>query len=461
MSPIRARAIAAFVVVVVICLCAKRFAPQPHGKTALPPDAIARAVETNNPHLLDASVAQKVDPNVPGPNGRTPLLIAIEKDDQPLIGRLLDLGASVDVADAEGTTPIMFAAQRGDVELLRNFIPRSEKLDAVDAQGRTALHHAVIARRSEAIDLLLPSITEIDKPTAGGRDLLAIACDTGDAAIIRTVLSRAGDKLQWNDHTCEALKLALAEHDADLLRLLVTKHTSPPTVDGGTTPLLAYAIANDNAELFNALLAAGADPNTVVPVPAEKSFVSMLKSEDLRGYVRGDDGMTALMIAAGLGKTEYVRALLDAGADRNRSTKRFKMMALYFAAHAGKSKCIQTLLGRGPTPDELRIEISLATQRASVIKGGVPILQTTVSTGREGFGTPTGEYVITDKNRDHRSSIYKVEMPFFMRLNCRDFGLHAGNVAHNRASHGCIRLPADVAQKLFSEIPVGTVVTIN
>ncbi len=167
------------------------------------------------------------------------------------------------------------------------------------------------------------------------------------------------------------------------------------------------------------------------------------------------------MLAAGMGKIEYVRALLDAGADRNRQTARYKMLALYFAARTSEPKVMQMLLGRGPTREELRIEISLATQKASVIKNGVAILNTSVSTGRKGFDTPAGEYVVTDKNRSHRSTLYHVEMPYFMRLNCRDFGMHAGNVPNYPASHGCIRLPAEMAEKIFSEIPVGTVVTIN
>jgi lipoprotein-anchoring transpeptidase ErfK/SrfK len=100
------------------------------------------------------------------------------------------------------------------------------------------------------------------------------------------------------------------------------------------------------------------------------------------------------------------------------------------------------LLGRGPTRDELRVEISLAAQRATIFKNGVSILNTAVSTGRKGFDTPPGEYVVTDKKRSHRSSIYHVEMPFFMRLNCLDFGLHAGAVPNYPASHGCIRVPA-------------------
>jgi lipoprotein-anchoring transpeptidase ErfK/SrfK len=51
-------------------------------------------------------------------------------------------------------------------------------------------------------------------------------------------------------------------------------------------------------------------------------------------------------------------------------------------------------------------------------------------------------------------------MPFFMRLNCRDFGMHEGSVSDHFASHGCIRLPSDVARRLFREVPIGTLVTI-
>ena len=119
------------------------------------------------------------------------------------------------------------------------------------------------------------------------------------------------------------------------------------------------------------------------------------------------------------------------------------------------------LLGSGPRPEELRIEISLASQQATVIRNGVPALRTDVSTGRRGFSTPSGRFVITDKKRHHQSSIYKVPMPYFMRLNCRDFGMHEGYVPNYPASHGCIRLPSSAARKLFAEIPIGTVVCIN
>jgi lipoprotein-anchoring transpeptidase ErfK/SrfK len=52
-------------------------------------------------------------------------------------------------------------------------------------------------------------------------------------------------------------------------------------------------------------------------------------------------------------------------------------------------------------------------------------------------------------------------MPYFMRLSCLDFGMHEGVVPNYPASHGCIRLPGEVARRLFAEIPVGTLVTVK
>ena len=138
------------------------------------------------------------------------------------------------------------------------------------------------------------------------------------------------------------------------------------------------------------------------------------------------------------------------------------MPASVFAARSGEhTETLQLLLGKSsPKPEELRIEISLAAQRAQLIKNDVTVMSTQDSTGRSGFATPTGKYVVTDKHRHHMSTIYKVKMPYFMRLSYRDFGMHQGVVPNHPASHGCIRVPSGTIQKMFSQVPVGTLVTI-
>ena len=58
------------------------------------------------------------------------------------------------------------------------------------------------------------------------------------------------------------------------------------------------------------------------------------------------------------------------------------MMALYLAAEQGNWQTTQVLLGGGPSPDQLRVEISLAQQKAQVWKDGVSILTTVTSPRR-------------------------------------------------------------------------------
>lgn len=427
----------------------------------LGPDAFARAVTTRHRPLIDLCFSAKLDITVPDEKGRTALLIAALNGDWEIAKRLLETGATAEGADASGVTPLMAAAMHGNVEMLRAFIARKASPDAADANGRAALHYAIAAAKFEAVALLLPLTADLGATCADGNNALGLAYESNNPKILGVILDRVSSGLEWNTATRKALTALLGTGDKDGIRLLLGKHASPPTPEGYSVPMLAYAISMDETALFNVLLECGADPDTVIPSPCEKEFLETVSARFIRHYLTGDSGVTVLMLAASLGKEDIVQALLDAGAARGKATPKFRMVALYFATRSDSWRTCQMLLGSGPAPETLRVEISLNEQQAVVFKNGVPTFTTSVSTGRKGFATPPGRYVITDKNRDHRSSIYKVAMPYFMRLSCRDFGLHQGNVGGGPASHGCIRLPSGAARKLFSEIPVGTLVSIN
>jgi ankyrin repeat protein len=430
-------------------------APLPGVYAAVPRTAGRRTA------TIDHCFTSNLDANMPPAPGQASLVAAALKQDWKTVLHLLDTGTSVEATDGNGATPLMVAAMQGNVDILRTLLERHARVDSTDFAGRDALHHAIAAGKLEAVQLLLPLALNPAAASTAGNDLLTMALEAGDMKIFQTLLERLPATLQWTANTRRALETALRAEMKEQVRLLLSKHPAPPTREGGTVPLIAYAIASDDAALFHTLLACGSDPNIVIPKAAEKEFMSLLKSKYLRLYIQEETGINLLMLAAGLGKDDYVRALLDAGADRNRSTPREKMLPLYFAAWTENWQCVQMLLGGGPMPDQLRVEISLAQQNMSVIKDGVTVFTTKCSTGRQGFNTKPGHYVITDKDRDHRSTIYKCAMPYFMRLNCRDFGMHEGVVPTYPASHGCIRLPGDAAKKLFADLPVGTVVMIN
>ena len=416
-------------VVFSILLWATAIAPEPPARISISPGELVRAVTIGRQSLIDLCLIEQVDSNGRDAQGRTPLLIATLQQDWKTARRLIEAGALADLADKKGFTPLMASAMHGNSEMFR-LLARSTNLHA-------------------------------EARCEDGRDLLEMALDGGNPEIIRTVAERLPLMPQWTTSTRRALNAALLVENKDQIRLLLGKHAAPPTPEGKNVPLLAYAIAKSDEPLFSTLLACGADPNTILPARCDKEFLALVSSKSLRGYIEEDKNVTVLMLAAGLGQENYLRALLHAGADRKRATARYKTLPLYIAAQTGHWRCTQILLGRGPSPDQLRIEISLASQRVALVKNGVPVFHAPCSTGREGYSTKKGQFVITDKNRNHRSTIYHVEMPYFMRLSCLDFGMHAGYVPNRPASHGCIRLPSEAARKFFSEIPIGTLVTVK
>ncbi len=424
-------------------------------------DAFARAVATKHRPLIDLCFGAHLDVNAPDETGRTPLLIAALDGDWETAKRLLDAGATAEGADAAGSTLLMAAAMHGNLEMLRAFADRKASPDATDVNGRAALHYAIAAAKLEAVEFLLPLTANPGATCADGDNSLGMAYETDNPEIIKAVFEHMPPTLEWNTATRKALTDVLAAGDKEKIRALLGKHPSPPTPDGHSVPMLAYAISMNEIPLFETLLACGADPNTAIPCPPEKEFRATVPANYLRHYLDDDNGVTVLMLAASLGKEDIVKTLLDAGASRNRATPKHKMIALYFATRSDSWRCTQMLLGSGLSPDRLRIEVSLSSQQAVLFKDGIATFKTGVSTGKAGHATPPGRYVVTDKDRDHRSTIYKVPMPFFMRLSCRDFGMHQGIVHDEPASHGCIRLPSDAAKKLFSEIPVGTFVSVN
>lgn len=109
---------------------------------------------------------------------------------------------------------------------------------------------------------------------------------------------------------------------------------------------------------------------------------------------------------------------------------------------------------------ECRVLIHLATQRGELLVNGQVAMDFPVSTGKQD-STPEGTYHILEKDRHHRSNLYHVAMPYFMRLTYDGIGLHIGDVYPVPVSHGCIRMTREACVPLYNRLPVGTEVVIS
>ncbi|WP_425088341.1 L,D-transpeptidase family protein [Stappia sp.] len=104
----------------------------------------------------------------------------------------------------------------------------------------------------------------------------------------------------------------------------------------------------------------------------------------------------------------------------------------------------------------LQILVSLKDQTLDVYRGTQLIESTRISSGKSGYGTPTGIFSILEKRRRHFSNIYdNAPMPYMQRLTWSGIALHEGRVPNYPASHGCIRLPRGFAKDLFGKTERG------
>lgn len=427
------------------------------------PVYLIAAAESGSESRANLLLKLGLDVNATDAGGRTPLFVAAAKTNLALVEKFLAAGANANIAEAEGRTPLMAAAAAGSGPVMAALLDHGARIDQPDRAGRTALVYAIESQKQPAVSLLLSRGADGARAGADGRRPLDFAWESGARPLFHAVLAAQPPTLRWSASTREALSAALAAGDRETLSLLLKKHPAPPTPENASEPLLAYAIARGDIAQLRLLLECGADANAPLAIPAEKSFTQLLHGEMLPHYLATEPGMTPLMLAAGLGRTDMAQLLIEHGAKRGAETAKYKIAAVTFAAWADSAPTLLVLYGKSPRIEDqaTRVEISLENQRALFFKNNVLALSSPVSTGKAGRATPTGQFVITDKHATHKSTIYKVDMPWFMRLNCREFGMHKGVVPNYPASHGCIRMPGDKAQELFQQVDLGTLVVIS
>jgi lipoprotein-anchoring transpeptidase ErfK/SrfK len=143
----------------------------------------------------------------------------------------------------------------------------------------------------------------------------------------------------------------------------------------------------------------------------------------------------------------------------------------------------------GPASEQTTVLVSISAQRLWLLVGEKVLIDSPISTGKRAAMTPLGQYAVLEKDPDHRSNLYGAfvdgagrivrdgissrldsapsgtrfrgsPMKWFLRLTHSGIGLHTGHLPGYPASHGCVRLPESVAEKVFRAVKIGTPVSI-
>jgi L,D-transpeptidase catalytic domain len=224
---------------------------------------------------------------------------------------------------------------------------------------------------------------------------------------------------------------------------------------------LTDAVLANNRPALLAAIDAHANLNSPIMLTAERLTALAKLSARLDHYFREETKATPLILAAALGEREICTTLVARGAERFRASA-WGWVPAQYAARCGFPDLAGTLIESDPLAIHFNIKIELTPQLVILYKDGLALVQGKISTGKPGFDTPPGHYLVTDKERERKSSIYKVSMPYFLRLSFSEYGIHEGHNPGRPASHGCIRVAEEnVAKAIFDQTPIGTLVDIE
>ena len=149
---------------------------------------------------------------------------------------------------------------------------------------------------------------------------------------------------------------------------------------------------------------------------------------------------------------------------------------------------IQGMSGRDDYLSGVGATSGVNTEKVFYYVGTTLVGVSPMSSGKEGYGTPRGTYKIIQKDANYKSGTYGVlrskstgavvngdynaraggapagtyfdPAPYWMRIT-GGYGMHVGFVTGYPVSHGCVRLPEDMAKTFFEHTPIGTKVTIR
>jgi lipoprotein-anchoring transpeptidase ErfK/SrfK len=115
----------------------------------------------------------------------------------------------------------------------------------------------------------------------------------------------------------------------------------------------------------------------------------------------------------------------------------------------------------GAPQGQTTVVADLNAQLRYVDRQGVEIGRTSLIQGDVDKPTPLGVFPILQKKKHHISTLYDAPMPYMMRLTWDGVAIHGSVVSDEYATHGCIGIPDEFAELLFTQTKLGDQVLVT
>jgi len=230
------------------------------------------AAEAQDTALIKRLFKNGADVNAEQVDGMTALHWAAYHDDAALGGRLLKNGASASAKNRYGITPLHLACLNGNAVFIEALLRHGADHNASINGGETVLMTAARTGRPEAVEVLLRAGAEVDARERNGQTAVMWAAAEGHLAVVRALVEAGADfNLPLERSGFTAFYFAVREGRLEVVKYLLSKGADVngamrPSSNGqdyprrGTGPLL-LAVENGHYDLAVSLLDAGANPH--------------------------------------------------------------------------------------------------------------------------------------------------------------------------------------------------------
>jgi len=225
-----------------------------------------QAVKSSNVTAVRSLLAQKVDVNATAADTSTPLDWAVQTGNLEITNLLIEAGANVNAATRYKITPLALACENGNAAIIERLLKAGADPNSMSEDGQTALMTAALNGRVSALKVLLTHGAKVNaiEPYKGQTALMWAAGEGNTEAAALLVEFGADQKAKSKAGYTAFLLAVLNNHIEAATTLLKLGANVEDKAPDGTTALNMAAV-NAYYDLASVLLDAGANPNAPDP----------------------------------------------------------------------------------------------------------------------------------------------------------------------------------------------------
>jgi ankyrin repeat protein len=309
-------------------------------------DRLVDAMKDHDREAVQVLLRQHADVNSPAADGATPLHWAAYWDDQEAASWLINAGARVDASNENGVTPLSLACSNSSDAMVALLLKAGANANAATSNGETVLMTCSRTGSVKAVQALLDTGADSNaKESSREQTALMWAVAEGHHAVVDALIASGANV---NAHSLKNI----VERRRSGVSVAPTPVEISSAGTGGFTPLL-FAARAGSVELISTLLMRGADVNQAAGDGSTPLIVATLRghvpaAQFLLDYGADPDGQgpgyTALHWAAGSWETQLTGPF---GIERNRDAEWDAMSGL----GARRAEFVRALLEHGANPN--------------------------------------------------------------------------------------------------------------